>query len=512
MKLAGAAVAVVLIVLVMGGTVGSVRASLTVGGKPVLPGAWGLPYGQGSSPGGPAVFNDGDLVYDTSILVYVLNSAPQSQPLTVSLEQFDPGTATRYVNETQGNTTALVPVQVDVRENPQWSNVTATLAPSGLTVVQVPVPVAQSTRQVELRVGNAIWELEHLTPAGSSLAGLYSTWGLDGVLLIEAGVTTAVFLAFTAAARGLAKRIHRPPKVPVLWPAGWIIVPLGFFFAEYVPTNQFLGSLSPFLYPVFFAVAAFPYLPRLWKEFDWTEFNGFRSRSSTEGEIPKAILPVVRSKDGLRCAPETWREAFYTLLGVPMPAVRMDTVNSAGIQLKLEPAGFPATCPLAPWYASDVDVVFWYDARKGLSRTRHRLRLFREERQVEPAPFAEGQPPTGAARRLRRRWDPHVEAGSLTGSFPPVRDIAEYITGIRAVEQEALDHEVDRLLVAELRAQMLHRQRKASTELLDVALEALGSTGDPAKPGELDGVVRRAPRGHEMEERNGDNREPKGEA
>ncbi|MCI4317669.1 MAG: hypothetical protein L3J96_03955 [Thermoplasmata archaeon] len=511
MKLAHGALAVALTLLVALASVGSAQASLTVGGKPVLPGAWGLPYGQGSSPGGPSVFNDGDLVYDTTIQVYVLNSEPQMQSLTISLEQFDPGTVTRYVNETQGNTTVLTPAQVGIRENAQWSNVTANLAPGGLTVIQVPIPGTSATRHVELRVGNAVWELLHLTPTGSSLAGLYSTWGLDGVLLMEAAVTAAVFLGFAAAARALARRIHRPPKVPLWWPAGWVVVPVGFFFAEYVPTNQLLGSLSPFLYPVFFGIAAFPYLPRLWKEFDWAEFNGFRARSSTDGEIPKAILPVVRTKDGLRCAPETWREAFYTLLGVPLPAVRMDTVQSAGLKLKLEPAGFPATCPLAPWYASDVDVVFWYDARKGLSRTRHRLRLFKEERADGSMPAA----PLGSSgeekRRPHRRWDPHVEAGSLTGSFPPIREIAEYITGIRAVEQEALDHEVDRLLVAELRAQMLHRQREASTEILDVALEALRSTDEPVAPGELEGVVRRATSGKEREEWNGGSRGSAGE-
>ncbi|HZY93064.1 MAG TPA: hypothetical protein VFG07_09890, partial [Thermoplasmata archaeon] len=183
MKVAAAVFAAVMTSLLLLGSVGSAQASLTVGGKPVLPGAWALPYGQGSSPGGPSIFNDGDLVYDTTIQVYVLSSLSQAQSLTISLEQFDPGTVTRYVNESKGNTTVLVPVQVDVRENPEWSNVTSSLAPGGLTVVQVPVPATSATRHVELRVGGAVWALLHLTPTGSSLAGLYSTWGLDGVLL-----------------------------------------------------------------------------------------------------------------------------------------------------------------------------------------------------------------------------------------------------------------------------------------------------------------------------------------
>ncbi|HZY70865.1 MAG TPA: hypothetical protein VFF67_07825 [Thermoplasmata archaeon] len=495
MKPASAVLAASLTLLLAFGSVGSAEGTLAVGGKPVLPGAWGLPYGQGSSPGGPAVFNDGDLVYDTTIQFYVLNSESQVQSLTISLEQFDPGTMTRYVNETQGNTTALVPVQFDVREDAQWSNVTATLAPGGLTVIQVPVPAASSAHHIELRAGSAVWELLHLTPTGSSLAGLYSTWGLDGVLLLEAAVTAVVFLGFAAAARGFAKRIYRPPKVPIWWPAGWIIVPLGFFFAEYVPTNQFLGALSPFLYPVFFGVAAFPYLPRLWKEFEWAEFNGFQARSSVEAEIPKAVLPVVRTREGLRCAPETWREAVYTLFGVPLPPVQMDRVSSAGIELKVAPSGLPATCPLAPWYASDVDLVYWYDARTGLSRTRHRLRLFREAPTPAPGRGSAERPPTEA--KIPRRWSPHVDTGRLTGSFPPLREIAEYMAGVRAVEQEALDHEVDRLLVARLRGDVLRRQREASTELLDAALESIYAAASPSTRDEIERTIREARKGGE---------------
>jgi hypothetical protein len=403
-----------------------------------------------------------------------------------------------------GNATVQVPVDVPARLNAQWSNQSATLVPGQLTILTVPVPAASAERHLELTVGNAAWSLLHLTPTGSSLAGIYTAYGLDSVLLLEAAITAAVFLGFAAAARGLARRIHRSPKVPVWWPAGWVGLPMLFFFADYVPTNQFLGSLTPFAYPFFLGVAAFPYLPRLWKEFDWAEFNGFRARSSTEAEIPKAVLPLVRTRDGLRCAPETWREAIYTLLGVPLPAVRMDTISSGGLELKIAPAGFPATCPLAPWYASDVDVVFWYDARKGLSRTRHRLRLFRKEPPRGPTPETDGR--DAGARRPRRRWDPGVEPGSLSGSFPPVRDIAEYIAGIRAVEQEALDHEVDRLLVAELRAQALRGQREASSRTLDLALELAYATNHPVERGELERKILRGRDREAMNERraNGD--------
>jgi hypothetical protein len=468
---------------------GSARADLVVGGKAVLPGAWAVPYGQGGSPAGKSVFGDGDLVYDTEIQVYVLYAGSAPVPLEVSIEQYDTGTITEYVNQTRGNATIQVPIQVPARLNAQWSNQSATLFPGQLTILTVPVPAASTERHLQLTVGNAAWSLSHLTPTGSSLAGIYTAYGLDAALLLEAAVTAAVFLGFATVARGLARRIHRPPKVPVWWPAGWVGLPLLFFFAEYVPTNQFLGSLTPFAYPFFFGVAAFPYLPRLWKEFEWAEFNGFRARSSTEAVIPKAVLPVVRTKEGLRCAPETWREAIYTLFGTPLPEVRMEVVHSGEIALKLEPVGLPATCPLPAWYASDVDLVFWYDARRGLSRSRHRLRWFREEtvQEAGKGPASDLRPPV----RTKRRWEPHLEPGTLQGSFPPIREVAEFLAGVRSVEQEALDHEVDRLLVAELRAQILRREREASTQLLNVALESLHSVAHPTTPEELEQTIQR---------------------
>jgi hypothetical protein len=93
--------------------------------------------------------------------------------------------------------------------------------------------------------------------------------------------------------------------------------------------------------------------------------------------------------------------------------------------------------------------------------------------------------------RTKRRWEPHLEPGTLQGSFPPIREVAEFLAGVRSVEQEALDHEVDRLLVAELRAQILHREREASTQLLNVALESLHSVGNPTTLKELEQTIQR---------------------
>ena len=96
-----------------------------------------------------------------------------------------------------------------------------------------------------------------------------------------------------------------------------------------------------------------------------------------------------------------------------------------------------------------------------------------------------------AAVRTKRRWDPHLEPGTLQGSFPPIQEVAELLVGVRSVEQEALDHEVDRLLVAELRAQILRREREASTQLLNVALESLHSLAHPTTLEELEQTIQR---------------------
>jgi hypothetical protein len=479
---------VVALLLAPSGPTGHARGDVIVGGKGILPGVWGVPVGNSSSPIGAEALSDGDLLYATSLQLDVVDAGTVPIALNVSAEQFDLGTTTDYVNRTVGNNTTVVPVQVSVRLNPQWSNVTASLLPGSATTIQISVPASSTTRHLEVKAGNAAWELWHLTPSGSSLAGLYSTWGLDTVLLLEAGVTTLVLIGFLTVAVGVSKRIHRPPKVPPWWPALWIGVPVAAYFAFYVPTNQFLGSLSPVAYPVFFGVAAFPYLPRLFKNFQWGLFEGFRARSSTEAIMPAAIIPVVRNREGLRCAPETWREAIYVLAGVPLPEVQMDSVRSNGIELKLEPAGLPVTCPLPPWYDADVDVAFWFDAQKGITRTRHRLRFWRLEQTSSPQLQPDGS--VSQVAKTKRRWDPHVELGSLKGAFPPVRDIAEYLAGVRSVEQEAMDHEVDRLMVAALRGQMVRGKREASTELLEVFLKAIYQAGAPADRAELERLVR----------------------
>ena len=101
--------------------------------KPVAAGAWGYLYGQGSTAFSQQYFSDGDLVYDTSLQVYLLNGEPYSIPIEITSEQFVWGSETVYENVTRGNSTVLEPVTVPVRVDVQWSNVSVTMLASTLT-------------------------------------------------------------------------------------------------------------------------------------------------------------------------------------------------------------------------------------------------------------------------------------------------------------------------------------------------------------------------------------------
>ncbi|MHB8351124.1 MAG: hypothetical protein ACYDFT_00270 [Thermoplasmata archaeon] len=442
-------------------------------------------FGGGSSPFVPGFYTDSNLVYDTQVEVLFLFSGETASPVEIVAEQFVPGTVTQYVNQTVGNSTTVREIQVPARLTPQWSNVTTVLYPRTASYVTLPIPQATSQESLEISVDGATWELYHLTPTSSSLAGIYTAGGIEGVAFSEAGVTAIIMVASIMLAQRFARRVYRTPRVPFWWPAAWIGIPIVAILGAYVPTNQFLGALSPWLYPVFFAAAAWPYLPRIFSKSTVAEFQSFEPRTSTQGTAPKVLLPVVTTSEGLRCAPETWREVFYTFAGVPLPEVRMETVKAGGIDLKISPSGLPVTCPMPPWYASDSEVTYWYESRRGLQRVRHRFRWT-----VDVAVQRDVVGPDGIVRsesKTKRRLSPHVEQGRLTGVFPPIRSIAEYVVGIRTIEQSSMDWEVDQLLNAELRGSVSRLEREARRQGSDHTLRAVV---DPSLPAARDELLR----------------------
>ncbi len=477
--------------------VASAAAPVAVG-KVVAPGVFGVPFASTSSltfPSTPASvepLKDGGIVYDTSVSVMIENAGSVPVALTVSTEEWTPGTVTVVQNESGPNGTyRLVPMQVPARLDPSWSNGTVSAEPGSSGIVTIGLQFSASPRPLELQVGSAAWSLTVLTPATSSVAGLYTSEGLIGFGLIESGVTVVAMLAALAAARRLARAAKRTPRVPVLWPILWIGIPVAAFLLDYVPTNQLLGGTSPLLLPVPIAIAVFPYLPRLWREFEWARIQGGDPLNRDEGASSEIVLPLVKTEGGLRCAPETWREVLYTLAGTPLPEVRGESVNLLGHSVQVQPRGMVAANPLSSYYRSEADRAYWYDARAKIQRIRHRFVWTRESTIRKPVKSETGE--TWAPVQ-KRRFSPHVEPGFMRAKFPPLRPVAEELAGVRAAETEAHDNEADRLLVAEMMGTLHHRAREASDRSLAVAEEAYQTSTAPRSREELKRLVEKSTR------------------
>lgn len=461
-------------------------------------------YAGTSSPLGDQFLGDGDLVYDSSLDVIFSNAGTSSLAVAVSIEQYTPSTKLVYVTGPGPNgTNVTAPERVPAQLNPQWSNLTVPLAARAYSYAVVAIPAASFTRTIAVDVGGANWTLTHLTPATNSLAGLYTTGGLDLVLLVYGLILLAAMASALFTAQRFGRLVARTPRAPWWWPTVWVVAPLALYLGYYVPTNQLLGVVSPFLYPAFLAAAAWPFLPRLWKTSEVALFEGFRAETDERGEIPAFSLPVTRRKTGVRCAPETWREAFWIWWGCPLPLVAMDSARAHGLELKLEPRGLPVTCPLPAYYEAGFDIAYWYDARRLPVRTRHHLEWTVAE--TQPADGDKGTP-----ARTVRRFHPHVVLGTFRGEFPPIEDIAAYLAGVRSIEQESKMHAADRLAIAHLRGELLDVERRGEEHGVDVILRAqLGALG-PRDRQELDRLIdaarARAGRGpvRKAEEANGE--------
>lgn len=481
-----AALAASLLLLLLPG--GSAATAPVATGKFVGPGVSAVAYGQGSYPGFQAQFRDGDLVYDSQISVEVVNANPFPIGVSLATEEWTPGTQTVYVNVSQPNGTyRYEPVTLPARLDPAWSNLTLSVLGYSFATASVPLAYASTQRPLELRVGNATWELALLSPVTSSLQGVYTAGGLELVALTEAGATAFVMLAFLVVARRFAKVVRRTPRVTPLWPALWISLPIGFTIFEYVPTNQVLGAISPWLYPAVVGAAVFPYLPRLWRDFDTSEFEGIRPLNLEQATNSKQLVYTTTVKGGLRCAPETWREVLWVLLGHPLPPVKGRTVDLLGKKVEVAPRGMPVSCELGSYYTAEATWTYWYDARVGMTRSRIHLEWW----SYETVPVLGPDDMSGIGERKKRRFSPHVVEGYLEGKFPPKRPVAQELAGIRDAETEAFDNEADRLLVAELMGTIRHVEREYAARSLEVYDEAEQSRRQPRTKAEIQRLIER---------------------
>ena len=417
-----------------------------------------VPYADSTRPDFPyssPVLNstplaDGAFVYDVQVGFEIVNGNPSPASFEVVTETWVPGTQTVYENVTGPNGTyRLEPVTVSARLDPSWSNGTVYAGPFSSGELELPLRARTSTVDLEVKAGAASWQLTYLTPATSSLAGVYSVGGIWAFGELVAGVTFVALLAGLAFARKLAERIGRSPPVHVLWPIAWISVPVAWFVLGYVSFNQTLGPLSPAVLPVPMVVAAFPYLPRLFtRGFEMAELEGITPITLDEAQNPKAVVPIVRTQGGLRCAPMTWREVLWShWLG--LPEVIGYELKMLGATARIQPRLVPVTNPLGPYHRAEVTASAWFDARRGLKRPPHHLAWIHGTR-------TEAIAADGSRSVTKTRGHFALVRGYLEGTFPPKRPVAEELAAVRSAEVAEHDHEIIRVENAELRGSMDH--------------------------------------------------------
>lgn len=465
-------------------------------GKFVGVGVFGVPYAESTNLTWPYSYPvigdvpllDGSLVYDTQIGVEIVNGEPSPQSFAVITEVWQPGTETILQNQTGPNGTFHeVAVQVPVRLDAIWVNATVTAESYSSGEVEIPLPTAHSVMALEVSVGFASWKLSYLTPATSSVAGVYTTGGVWAISALTALVTLISLSVALVAASRLSRRIGRSPPVPYVWPAAWISLPMVWFVFGFVSFNQTLGALSPLALPIPMVVAAFPYLPRLFRQnCEISEIEGIDSVTLDEAANPKILLPLVRTQGGLRCAPETWREALLSHW-VGLPEVRGYEVKLLGGSARVQPRLVLVSSPLGPYYASDATASCWYDARRGIHRNRHRFAWTREVK----VPVVGPDGVTHVGTRSRRRLAPHIEAGYLDGTFPPKRAVADELAAVRSAEIREHDHEIERIRNADLRGTLDHLARQYADQEIAAHEEARQRQDRPRTRAEIERALER---------------------
>ena len=435
----------------------------TVPMKEVAPGAGAFIQADVSSPNIPSVppvfgsspLTDGDFVYDSSLQVQVSNFGQGPVTVSVIVEEWTWGETSHWANETGPNGT-LIPQRIYLQTpvDQVWArNTTITSWPgdSGYGQATILLPNTTGVEQLTVHVGFATWNMQVETPAVSSLQWVDTSGGLPLLVLLVTGVVFACLLVALWRARALAKVIGMSPPVPwLLWPVPIAFVSFFLVFEDYVPFNQFVnGTPSTLFLPAMAAVAAYPYLPRLWHNYEIWQFHSVKGTSTEDAEEPTFSLPMVRTRTGLRCSCETWVEVFAVRVwGKPLPPVRGKKVTVLGQELRMPPKSLPSTLPeqLTEYYRVDTDRSAQYDARYPLRRVRYHLERGWHTRN-KLSWTADGlQRTTVKVRDLL----PHWSEAYLEGVFPRRKDVAAILAEVYDAQTMSSDNEEDRLAVSHM--------------------------------------------------------------
>ena len=455
-----------------------------IGGKPAGFGLWAIPYAQSSSPTGPQPLSDGDLVYSSTVSVYFLLTIPGTLSVNVSAVQYVPVTVTITENETVNGNVTRVPVQVTEETQRQVASTLVSVS-EGITGATLTLPGAANYEDLHLSAGSASWDMQHLTPTADTLTSILTQGGIEEALAVEALLATLAIMVALYGARLLVRRIRRAPRTGLIWPAAWIAVPTLAWILFFVPTSQALGALSPLLYPVVLAVAAFPYLCRLWSESKEVVLEGYQAQAMHRGRVMAAAVPAVLDSGAWRPAPESWREAFWWLLGHPTEPLPSYSVGRDGVSARVDVVPETVACPLPQRWALGVDALLWYRAGKPVARLKTHLEWWAE---------TEG----------KRKFRPHVVPGKLEAELIPPKEPVEYSVGIMSVEEMARSHAEDHLLQAAYRAQVPRARREYAEKIADVILETAYGSGAPRGEDELRNLVAKASQDERDREEEGD--------
>jgi hypothetical protein len=438
---------------------------IVVGGQSVGYGLWGLPYAQSDQPTGPQPIDPGNLVYDSSVTLYLLTTIPGNYSVSVSVEQYHMATGPEVVRVVEPNGTVTERTeQLPYRASPIWSNATI-YGVLGLQSYTLPLPQASTTELMSLQVGDAVWSLTHLTPTADSLAAL-TAGGLEAALAVESAITGAVLVVVLYAGRALARRAGAIPPTTLLWPAAFLLVPLLLYFLAFVPFSQAVGSMSPLIFPALVGVAVFPYGARLWSDEILVGVEGYRAESMERGEATVDIVPFRKRSARLEPAPESWREVLYTLMGAGPEPVQGHHVQKEGIDVSVDHRPIPVGSDRRGRYSAPFDGMLWRVGPSPVNRTRSHL-----ERPV--------------LESGKKAWLPRIVRGRLDAHLIEAREPVRYSVGLTTVEGLAEAQKEDQLLQVAWRGRIPSARREYAEQLVDLVLDVAYGSGAPRSNEEI---------------------------
>ncbi|MDE1822065.1 MAG: hypothetical protein KGI98_14590 [Euryarchaeota archaeon] len=454
---------------------------------PIGAGAWGMVQAAGGNLSGEEYFaNDSALVYDVSLTIWIQGGTYPSVTL-VDVEQYVPGTLTyrTWVPATpQGAPGYWTNESVPYDAESVWVNDTVSVPSLSWISVTVPLPTTPewSDEYLHVHVGSAVWDLAHRSPTGAALAGDYTEGDVLKFAVLEVVLTIWSLLVVLVTAYLIVRyRVHRAPRSvsDAIWTLACVLLPWGALSYDYVDTSQVLGTFSPYLIPVVFGAALFPWALHFFPDGERCGFIAHGVRNSQTGEHPAFALNVWRWRDEAELCPRTTREMWWVIWGLAhMPRLPSTPVPVSDKQIKVGPRGIAITpekgLPGRRYKLKGAVALFWFRPESSPTQVLAHL-AFRE-----PNPLAcDKTCPKDHRHRRARRFRIHIVQPALSG-LELSADTAKVVSAFARQTKmfnEVQSHEADRLAVAAHEGELIAARRDGSARALrEVKGALLGST------------------------------------